>query len=522
MSTKLNLVKKGMYWPRVRRQASAVRHLFWPIYGSAEHKKIVPMVLVSFLIALVYNLMRPVKTLLVINASELGASIIPFLKLWMVLPGAILVTYLYTKLTQKFKRNTIFYVTIIFFMMSYLICAVVLFPYQKFWALDALADRLEQWLPSAMLGFCILIRHWYFTVFYVLSELWSSVVLSMLFWGFANEVTTLEEAKRFYGSFVLSSNVSGIVAGTLGKCLIFKEPLRYLPYAHDRILQSVFAIVMFSFFCSLAIMGLYACFSRVFNATNHSPRLEERAMKEKTSLLQAMRSIGKSKYLLYVTIMVVAYNIIYNLSEVIWADQIKQVARGDFQVFTNYMNEVAQLTGLISALMAIFICGNVVQFFGWTKAALIAPLVWLITGLCFFMAWFGRESSVFSHIAAHFGMGLAPFISMLSSLQICLGRATKYTVFDETKEIAFIPLSVQEQRKGKAIVDGVTIWVGRSGGALIFQILFLCGVVGIENTIPWVVLIFFLMLACWIYAVLKLGEKIEASTDLVKTNASVV
>ena len=43
---------------------------------------------------------------------------------------------------------------------------------------------------------CI-IRNWSFAVFYVMAEMWGSVVASLLFWSFANEVTTVEEAKKY-------------------------------------------------------------------------------------------------------------------------------------------------------------------------------------------------------------------------------------------------------------------------------------------------------------------------------------
>ena len=40
-------------------------------------------------------------------------------------------------------------------------------------------------------------RNWTYALFYTLANLWGSVVVSLLFWGFANEITTVDEAKRF-------------------------------------------------------------------------------------------------------------------------------------------------------------------------------------------------------------------------------------------------------------------------------------------------------------------------------------
>ena len=54
-----------------------------------------------------------------------------------------------------------------------------------------------------------MVRNWMFTCFYCSAELWGDVVLSLLFWGLANELTTLEEAPRLYPLFGIGANVSG-------------------------------------------------------------------------------------------------------------------------------------------------------------------------------------------------------------------------------------------------------------------------------------------------------------------------
>ena len=41
------------------------------------------------------------------------------------------------------------------------------------------------------MGPIAILRNWTFCLFYVMAELWGSVVVSLLFWGFANQVTHL-------------------------------------------------------------------------------------------------------------------------------------------------------------------------------------------------------------------------------------------------------------------------------------------------------------------------------------------
>ena len=40
-------------------------------------------------------------------------------------------------------------------------------------------------------------RNWTYALFYMLANLWGSVVVSLLFWGFANEITSVDEAKKY-------------------------------------------------------------------------------------------------------------------------------------------------------------------------------------------------------------------------------------------------------------------------------------------------------------------------------------
>lgn len=58
-----------------------------------------------------------------------------------------------------------------------------------------------------------------FTAFYCSAELWGDVVLSLLFWGLANEMTTIEEAPVLYPLFGIGANVS--LTHTLAPALQF-------------------------------------------------------------------------------------------------------------------------------------------------------------------------------------------------------------------------------------------------------------------------------------------------------------
>jgi AAA family ATP:ADP antiporter len=50
--------------------------------------------------------------------------------------------------------------------------------------------------------------HWTYTLFYVSSELWGDVILSLLFWGMANETTRLQDAGVIYPLLGVGANLA--------------------------------------------------------------------------------------------------------------------------------------------------------------------------------------------------------------------------------------------------------------------------------------------------------------------------
>lgn len=77
----------------------------------------------------------------------------------------------------------------------------------------AWCEQLLEQAGARFAGPIAIIRNWTFCLFYVMAELWGSVVVSVLFWGFANQITTVEEASQFYPLFGLGANVALIFSG---------------------------------------------------------------------------------------------------------------------------------------------------------------------------------------------------------------------------------------------------------------------------------------------------------------------
>jgi len=159
----------------------------------ATLKKIVPLGMMFFCILFNYTILRDTKDVLVVTAKGSSAEIIPFLKTWVNLPMAIGFMLLYTKLANVLSKQALFYSVILPFIAFFGAFGFVLYPLSNYIHPEAFADKLLNILGPRFLGPLAIMRIWSFCLFYVMAELWGSVVISVLFWGFANQVVSLFE-----------------------------------------------------------------------------------------------------------------------------------------------------------------------------------------------------------------------------------------------------------------------------------------------------------------------------------------
>ena len=132
-----------------------------------------------FLFIYVFTTVRDTKDTLVV--SNCGAEAIPFLKLYAVMPCATAFIVIYSKLSNVLGKQALFYVTLIPFFIFYGIFAFVLFPMR-----DVIHFPLAEGAIGAggALGKAMnLLRYWSFSLFFVVSELWASAGVPLLFWS---------------------------------------------------------------------------------------------------------------------------------------------------------------------------------------------------------------------------------------------------------------------------------------------------------------------------------------------------
>lgn len=477
-----------------------LRTFLWPIHRS-EYKKFFPMALIFFFISFNYNLLRAAKDSIIVTTS--GAEAIPFIKVWVLLPTALLIAYLFTKISNRHTTERVFYSMVGFFLVFFAFFALVLYPYREALQPVAFAEFLQKHLPAGMTGLISLIRNWVFTLFYVIGELWGTVILSVVFWGFANEVTSISQAKRFYPLLGVGANIATIVAG---RSIISLSSIPFnarIPFGQTGWDQTIFftmaAVIVIGFLMMLIFKQLNA---RVISLENSSQEHKFKA-KIKMSMRKNFSYLIKSKYLIYIALIVLCYNVTINLTEILWKNQLKLLYPGT-AAYNAYMGKVFIFMGILATVTALFVSGNLLRRFSWTLNALLSPIFILFTGGLFFLCLWSKSTA--DPIASFLGITPLALTVLLGTVQNSLARTCKYTLFDATKEIAFIPLDRESKIKGKAAIDGVASRIGKSGGSVIYQGLLL-HFVTMSAISSYVAMIFLSIGVIWVVSVRLLGKE---------------
>jgi len=490
------------------------RLYLWPIHRW-EMKKFVPLLILYALICFNYNLLKSAKDALVITANSSGAAVLPFIKIWVILPMALLVTFLFTRLFNRFSQERVFYIMIGGFLSFFALFALVLYPLRDVIHPHVLCDQLDAIAPKFQ-PMIAMLRNWSFTLFYVISELWGTAIMSVLFWAFANEVMTVKDAKRFYGILGIGANISAIFAGQIAILVSGQMFDLSFIFGADAWGQSLGLVTTIVIFTGLLTMGFFKWYNT--RIVHRDPAMKEEHVKNhakrkkvKMGMRKSFTYLAKSKYLLCIAVLVIGFNIAINMVEITWKDQIS-ILHPNPNDYNAYMGGVVKSIGFLSTFVAIFVSGNVIRKMGWTFSALITPVSLLFTGICFFgILLFKDNPSLISWSTA---LGLTPLAIgvLFGTIQNVISRTCKYTLFDATKEISFIPLSSESKFKGKAAIDGVGSRLGKTGGSIVHGgLLMVFGSVSLST--PFVGVFLLLVVFGWIVAAKSLGRQFNRLTE---------
>lgn len=470
---------------------SSIRESVFPIHGKREITKFFLLGSIKFFIIFVLTLTRDTKDTLVV--TQCGAEAIAFLKVYGVLPAAATFLTIFTKISSTLPRQQLFYATSIPFFLFFILFSTLIYPSRNFIEPQPSTIQSIPFLLSLPEVPVKIISNWTCALYFVVAEVYASVSIGILFWKFANDVVSVDEAGRFYPLFAVMSSFAPIVAG--------QYTVRYASQADD------FAGSLHRLTVAIAISGVAICFihhvinvivERTESPIDQPSNPEKKNKKKnKISLIDSIRFLSSSRYLYLVTTLVLGYGILYNFLEIFW----KSLVRRQYQdpiAYQRFMGNFSSTVGA-STLVVILLGSNVVRKLGWRVGALSTPLVMCIGAIPFFVCTVGlgvEDPTVLSYAV------------QIGSLTVLASRSFKYGLFDPTLQMSYIPLDSDSKVRGKAAIDILGSRVGKSGASLVQQ-----GFVIIWGDIVsaggMVALVFYAVGFVWIRGVIDLGGLYE-------------
>lgn len=479
---------------------------------QAEAPKFIALSMMMFWIVFVFVLTRDTKDTLIV--TNCGAEAIAFLKVYGVIPAATAFMVGYTMLSNHFDTRKLFYITLIPFLVFYTFFGLVMYPARHILHSLVPADWIAN---SGRLSFAVkLLQHWSFALYYIVSELWGSAGVPLLFWSCANDVVPFEQAKRLYPVMSLIGNLGPILSG-LTLNLASQVAKKVWPQDDERAFQLSLQMLSFVIAGAGIVIGLLHQYvhrmhdteintaamanpnakkeniSKAFQkpSTPASAPTATKHKKDHLSLRESLSFLANHVYLRRIATMVLAYGVSIECTEILW----KAVVHRVFPVRTQYlafMGRYSLLVGLMSFVM-MFVGSGVLHTMGWANAALLTPVMMAVVSIPFYVTIFCANRAAENSLAQTKLLLIAVYVGLV---QHVLSKASKYSIFDPVKEMAYIPLDAASKSRGKAAIDVLGARLGKSAGAFLQQFVVLC-TGGLMHGAPFMSLIFYAVLYLW-------------------------
>jgi len=459
--------------------------------------KMAPLGLLFFCASFNLTLLQNMRDALIVTTG--GAERLPFLAAYCVLPASLGFFMYYNSLLQRIRPERVFYFAVTLLLAFYAVFVAFIFPNADTLHLHHLAELLSSWLPLGMQGLVGVVTDWTYSLFFCLAELWGTVVISVLFWGLANEVCTVAEAKSVYPLLGIAANVALVFGG---------HYVKFISALSAGSTLASFRMLVGSILAMSGLMFVTKWFlDRQARARGgEAPAAPKKKGKKKSSWGDIWSDLSGSPKIRNLSLLVVGYALSHRLFEVAWKSQLK-VLYPTAQAYQGALADVSIATGTVTIFMML--AGRYVfQAFGWNVAAATTPLVMMLSGLGFFALSLGSGAG-FQTIA---GVPLMVAAVGVGSVTQIFARSSKFSLFDPAKEMVYIEMSREEKARGKAAVDMVGSQVGKSGASWITQGLLLA-FGSIQAAIPVIGAMFGIIIAVWINAVRQLNLILKASDE---------
>jgi ATP/ADP translocase len=356
---------------------------------------------------------------------------------------------------------------------------------------------------------------------YIFCELWSGVVINLMFWQFANHIFDTKHAKRFYPTLAMVGNLGLIFAGNIliffagvkspsntivEDAIVLNDINQYIQC--QNMLQPIISItVCFGIISLLLFNIMHRYILKSDNTKTTGVHLLEDT-KTKLSLKDSFKLIAQSKYIGHIVLLLICYGLVINILEGPWKAKIRQIYPDTIN-YIAFMGHFNILMGISSVIFTI-IGSNILRRSSWLFSATLTPAMLLCSGMIFFIFVLCSANHTIVQEIQKFIPEFNPLYAavIVGAMQNILSKSTKYSLFDSTKEMAYIPLSMELRTKGKAAVEVIGSKFGKSLGAFIQSMIFIIIPSATFDSIIWQLLVVFvIVVVIWIKNTISLNHE---------------
>ena len=521
----LNNTEKNMDKNVELKKFGKVRSLLFPIYGH-ELKKLLPLSLIFLAVSMTYTMLRSLKDIFVY--THMKSDSIYFLKI-LVIPSIVIFTFLYTTDDKKLEHNPYMRFNVVFgyFTGFMLLFTFILLPGLEYLKLNFIADSLNNTFPR-LKHLWDIIRVWPISLLYIHAEAYGTMALGVAFWTFANSIFSSVQAKRMYGFLSSGAALGAILSGVT--MLKFSKNTNFL------------FIVAVGSLCF--ILFVYNVLVSKIKANPVAYEIEDRPQKAKTkvklSFFESLGRLMRSRYLSFVALIVLGYNMFIALLESIWKsrvdiyksyvvddfliergfdvgtiaevatdphfEQVKKIAKEVGKEATSVIYAWQSIcTGLLSLFLIFFVASSMSKK-SWKVRALFTPLTALTLSVVFYV--FFKKMSLLEPLAKSFDKPLLLIFVLFGMGILVFIKSSKYIFFDTSKEQAYIPLDDESRVTGKAAIDAICSRFGKGLSSIMISVL---GVIfgGLSAISNMTFIIIFCVIIVWLFAVVGLSPLYE-------------
>lgn len=422
----------------------------------------------------VYTLIRDLKDVMLVTAC--GAESIPFMKTWVNFPLSISFMIFFTKLCDyNLKQQHIYRIIYLGVFSLYMILGYVLYP-NRLLLSPSLDLESIQYVHKALL---LIFNNWIAALFYALSTIWGSTIVSLLFWLTANNYVKKENAKVIYPLFGVLSNFSLIICGFITNHLGTIHKLDW----NMNVKSMMMVIFLFGSLNAL----LYEILVRNYDMVNMID-LKPKS-RSNISMVDGFKNMMTTPFVMYMVILLACYGSAGNLIDTVWKYNIREYFQNPSD-YSRFMGTVSSSKGVVS-MITMVISSFILKHIPYKVTIMITPILLSSMGMVFFILNLNNPN---------------PFVIVIfgSVIQIAV-KSVKYAFFDPNKEIAFMSMNDDIKTKGKATIDVLSNSLGKSGISLMLQFMILCSG-SIIDLVPYLMIIFMIISSIWINSAKKIGD----------------